>query len=79
MSDNTPNNGELNVTPPAPELTIVDLQNLRQVVDIAARRGAFSAAEMTAVGGVYSKLDTFLNAVAPAAAPAEQSADQPAA
>ena len=60
---------------PAPELTIVDLQNLRSVIDVAAKRGAFAAAEMTSVGGVYTKLDTFLNAVAPAAteeAPAAQ-------
>lgn len=49
----------------APELTIVDLQNLRAIVDAASRRGAFGAAEMTAVGSVYNKLDAFLNAVSP--------------
>ena len=56
----------------APELTITDLQNVRAVIDIAATRGAFKAAEMAAVGNVFNKLDTFLNAVVPAqAAPAE--------
>jgi hypothetical protein len=56
----------------APELTITDLQNVRAVIDIAATRGAFKAAEMAAVGNVFNKLDTFLNAVVPAqTAPAE--------
>jgi hypothetical protein len=57
-----------------PELTVTDLQNIRAVIDVAATRGAFKAAEMTAVGTVFNKLDTFLNAVTPA-----QPADQPAA
>ena len=56
--------------PAGPELTIVDLQNIRSVIDVASRRGAFGAAEMAAVGGVFNKLDTFLNSVAPPA-PAE--------
>jgi hypothetical protein len=50
----------------APELTITDLQNVRSIIDIAATRGAFKAAEMAAVGGVFNKLDTFLAAVVPA-------------
>ncbi len=49
----------------APELTVTDLQNLRAIIDAASRRGAFAASEMAAVGAVYNKLDTFLNAVAP--------------
>jgi hypothetical protein len=52
-----------------PDLTVTDLQNIRAIIDIAATRGAFKAAEMSAVGAVFNKLDTFLNAVAPAAAP----------
>jgi hypothetical protein len=54
-----------------PELTVTDLQNIRAVIDVAATRGAFKAAEMAAVGSVFNKLDTFLAAVAPA-----QSAEQ---
>lgn len=50
----------------APELTITDLQNVRSIIDIAATRGAFKAAEMAAVGGVFNKLDIFLAAVVPA-------------
>jgi len=65
----------------APELSISDLQNLRAIVDTAARRGAFQAAEMSAVGAVFDRVNTFLNAVAPAAptqseeAPAEAVAE----
>jgi hypothetical protein len=49
----------------APELTITDLINIRSIIDAASRRGTFGASEMAGVGGVYNKLDTFLNAVAP--------------
>jgi hypothetical protein len=36
------------------------------VVDVAVRRGAFGATEASAVGAAFDKLNTFLNAVAPA-------------
>jgi len=49
----------------APELTIADLTNLRSVIDVAAQRGAFRAAEMSAVGAVFNKLNAFLEAVYP--------------
>jgi hypothetical protein len=49
----------------APELTIADLTNLRAVIDVAAQRGAFRAAEMAAVGAVFNKLNGFLEAVYP--------------
>lgn len=49
-----------------PDLSVTDLLNIRSILDVAASRGAFKAAEMTAVGTVYNKLDTFLKAVAPA-------------
>ena len=63
----------------APDLTITDLQNVRSIIDIAATRGAFKAAEMAAVGGVFNKLDAFLQSVVPAQAPAgEQTASQEA-
>jgi hypothetical protein len=54
----------------APELTIVDLQNIKSIIDVSARRGAFSAGEMEAVGATYNKLSKFLESVAPQA-PAE--------
>ncbi len=49
----------------SPELTIVDLQNLKSVIEVCARRGAFQAQEMAAIGTVFNKLSTFLDAVAP--------------
>lgn len=57
-----------------PELTIVDLQNVRAIIDVASRRGAFGAAELSAVGGVFNKLDAFLQATAPQQ-PTEESAE----
>ena len=50
----------------APQLTIQDLQNLRAVVDLAMRRGAFGAAEASSVGAVFDRLNTFWKVVAPA-------------
>lgn len=62
----------------APELTINDLQNIRTILDVATRRGAFGAAEMSGVGSTFDRLNTFLNAVAPAA-PAEAGQQPPSA
>ena len=52
-------------TPDTPQLSIADLQNVRAVIDMAVRRGAFSAAEATSVGQVFDRVNNFLNAVAP--------------
>jgi hypothetical protein len=62
-------------TASAPELTITDLINIRSVVDVAVRRGAFGAAEVSAVGAAFDRLNTFLNAVAPAKTEPAQSAE----
>ena len=64
-------------TAQAPELTIADLQNLRSIVEVSARRGAFQAGEMEAVGATFNKLNKFLEVVAPQPQPAE--AEAPAA
>jgi hypothetical protein len=42
------------------QLTISDLQLLSRVVDLASRRGAFQAGELSQVGEVYNKLAGFL-------------------
>jgi hypothetical protein len=65
--------------PAQPELTINDLQNLRAVVDAAVRRGAFGAAEISEVGKVFDRLNTFLNTVAPAQTAEQQDTQAPAA
>ena len=49
-----------------PQLTIADLQNIRGIIDVAVRRGAFGGAEASSVGVVFDRLNVFLNAVAPA-------------
>lgn len=49
---------------PSPELTVQDLSAIKQIIDVASQRGAFKPNEMVAVGSTYSKLETFLNAVA---------------
>jgi hypothetical protein len=46
------------------ELTVNDLQLLRQSIEVATSRGAFKANEMLTIGTVFNKLETFLNMVA---------------
>lgn len=46
------------------ELTVNDLNALKQIIDVASSRGAFKPNEMSVVGNVYTKLENFLNAVA---------------
>lgn len=61
----------------SPELTVQDLTAMKSIIDVASSRGAFKPNEMAAVGTVYNKLETFLNAVAasqPAADPIEDEA-----
>jgi len=49
-----------------PELTINDLINCRTIIDVAVKRGTFSASEVAGVGGLYNKLDQFIAATTPA-------------
>lgn len=42
------------------QLTIADLQVLSRIVDLASRRGAFHAPELSQVGEAYNKLTGFL-------------------
>ena len=44
-------------------ISLVDLQTLLQIVDLASQRGAFRGGEMSTVGQLYDKLATFLNNV----------------
>ena len=55
------------VEAPAPDgtqLTIADLQALASVIDVAVRRGAFGAGEVTEVGAIFDKLSSFLQVIA---------------
>lgn len=63
------------------QLTIADLQLLGRIVDLASRRGAFQAGELSQVGDAFNKLSSFLAYVdsqSKEAAAAEQ-AETPAA
>ena len=45
------------------QITIADLNTLKNIIDLASTRGAFRAAEMKEIGEVYNKLSSFLEAV----------------
>lgn len=46
------------------DLTVNDLNNIKQIIDVASSRGAFRPNEMMTIGQVYNKLETFLGTVA---------------
>ena len=52
-----------NTTQQPESITVVDLDLLRKIVDLACKRGAFSGAEVSQVGAIYDKLSNFLEAV----------------
>jgi len=45
------------------QITIVDLDTIKNVIDLACTRGAFHGTELTEVGAVFDKLTAFLDAV----------------
>ncbi len=54
------------------QITIADLDMIKNIIDLASTRGAFRAAEMKDVGEVYNKLTAFLAAVVAQAQAQEQ-------
>lgn len=54
---------DLNIRMDDNKLTITDLSALRDIIDVACSRGAFRANEMTTVGAIYTKLESFLEQV----------------
>jgi hypothetical protein len=52
-------------------ITVADLNLLKNIIDLASTRGAFRAAEMKQVGEVYEKLEVFLESVVAQAAAQE--------
>lgn len=57
----------------APSLTLNDLGALANIINVATKRGAFNANELTNVGSVYDKLNAFITA-----AQAAQNVENPA-
>lgn len=70
MNEQTTNTQEINTQETtAPEsvpksISLQDLQLLLQIVDLASSRGAFRGAELTQVGNIFDKLNTFLSFIA---------------
>jgi hypothetical protein len=42
------------------QLTLADMASMKSLLEAACNRGAFKAAEMSTVGGLYDKLSKFL-------------------
>jgi hypothetical protein len=42
------------------QITIQDLDTIKNIIDLASTRGAFRGEELSQVGAVYDKLVTFL-------------------
>jgi hypothetical protein len=56
---------EMPANAPQPSgIQISDLQSILNIIDLASTRGAFKAAELTAVGSVADKISTFLSVIA---------------
>ena len=49
----------------APTLSINDLANIKQIMDVASARGAFKTNEFQVVGVTYDRLVAFLKSVMP--------------
>lgn len=45
-----------------PELNVQDLLTIKNIIEVAAQRGAFKANEFESVGRTYNKLEQFLAA-----------------
>ena len=45
------------------QITIADLDTIKNIIDLACTRGAFRGEEISQVGAVYDKLTVFLEAV----------------
>jgi hypothetical protein len=45
------------------QITIADLDSIKNIINLAATRGAFAGEELSQVGAVYDKLTAFLAAV----------------
>jgi hypothetical protein len=45
------------------QITIADLDTIKNIIDLASSRGAFRGEELQEIGTVYNKLKNFLDAV----------------
>jgi len=47
----------------APKVTVNDLVNVYNIIDLASKRGAFQAAELASVGAIANKVKAFVDHV----------------
>lgn len=43
-----------------PDITLADLEIVKNIIDVASQRGAFKASELKDVGEAYNKLSAFI-------------------
>ena len=56
------------------QITVADLNLIKNIIDLASSRGAFRAGDLKEIGEVYNKLTAFLDAVIAQAQEQEASA-----
>lgn len=61
MTDNVTDTADEIEQPSAPSLTIQDLVQFAQIIQVSSKRGAFRAEELANVGTLYNKLIAFLD------------------
>ena len=62
--------------PATPDLKVVDLENVIRIIDAAARRGAFQGSELSGVGQVRDRIESFVNFVKPTEEVPSESTDE---
>ena len=63
MSDTTETAAPEQTEQPTPSVTVNDLVNIYNVIDLASKRGAFQASELSSVGAVANKVKEFVDHV----------------
>jgi hypothetical protein len=63
----------------APAFNLADLAAVKQIIEVSSRRGAFNAAELSAVGSTYDRLMAFLQHHVPAPETPTEDDDTPVA
>lgn len=59
-----------------PQLTLNDMAALANIINVASKRGAFNANELSSVGSVYDKLNAFVTAAQAAQTQQEVGSEQ---
>ena len=58
------------------QISIADLDTIKNIIDLASSRGAFRGEELQEIGAVYNKLKNFLDAVIANAKAQQPNADE---